>query len=224
MHSVIELLQNNHLIWQGIDQKSNIDTISTGYTGLDKQLGGGFPVHGVIEISSECGIGELRLLTHYIKNNKQRLSLFINPPGNLCSEFLAQQGMDLSQIVLLFPKTEQEALWAAEQGLKSGSCASVLLWHPSLEVHQARRLQVASETGHCLHFFFRTEQSYRINLPISLSMRLHPYSKGVKVTLNKRKGGWLHSTFCIDLTNEWPYLFNNEEQQEKLAKTIWKQA
>lgn len=98
MHSVIELLQNNHLIWQGIDQKSNIDTISTGYTELDKQLGGGFPVHGVIEISSECGIGELRLLTHYIKNNKQRLSLFINPPGNLCSEFLAQQGINLLRL------------------------------------------------------------------------------------------------------------------------------
>ncbi|MFC1235079.1 translesion DNA synthesis-associated protein ImuA [Vibrio sp. F74] len=215
MQTAIDLLHSKHLIWQGSKPQNPVETHPTGYIELDKQLGGGFPTHGVVEISSAFGIGELRLLTPYIKENgKQRLSVFINPPGHLCSEYLIQQGIDLKRVVMIFPKTKKEALWSAEQSLKSGCCGSVTLWHPSLEVHQARRLQVASETGQCLNFLFKTKQKYQISLPISLSMQLQPQANAIQVTLHKRKGGWLKSTFSVDMSRRWAHL-NQEESTEQ---------
>ncbi|MDB1124391.1 translesion DNA synthesis-associated protein ImuA [Vibrio algarum] len=211
MQTVIDLLHSKHLIWQGSKPQHSVETLSTGYKELDTQLDGGLPCHGVVEISSDLGIGELRLLTPYIKtNSKQRLSVFINSPGHLCSEYLTQQDIDIHRVIMIFPKTEKEALWSAEQCLKSGCCGSVTLWHPSLEVHQARRLQVASETGQCLMFLFKTEQKHQVSLPISLSIQLQPEENGIKVALHKRKGGWLKSSFSVDMGHRWPYLVQKQ--------------
>lgn len=217
MLDVIDFLHSKHLIWQGSEPQKTINTHPTGYTELDEQLGGGFPEHGVVEISSDLGIGELRLLTPYIKEvSKQRLSIFINPPGHLCSEYLMQQGIDLHRVIMIFPQTDKEALWAAEQSLKSGCCGSVTLWHPSLEVHQARRLQVASETGQCLNFLFKTEQ-HQISLPISLSMQLQSQVNGIKIDIHKRKGGWLKTSFSINMNHRWPYL---EQSHERITEHL----
>jgi hypothetical protein len=116
---------------------------------------------------------------------------------------------------MIFPKTENEALWAAEQCLKSGCCGSVILWHPSLEVHQARRLQVASETGECLNFLFKTEQKHQMSLPISLSMQLSPDTNGIKVDIHKRKGGWLKSSFSINMLSRWSQLKQDNKEKEE---------
>ncbi|NOI66354.1 translesion DNA synthesis-associated protein ImuA [Vibrio sp. 99-8-1] len=207
MHPVIDLLQTKQLIWRGSQQKINATTHTSGYSELDKQLKGGFPTYGVIEVNSPQGIGELRLLTPYIKQKgQQRLSVFINPPGYLCSEYFVQQEIELNKLILLFPKTAKEALWAAEQCLKSGSCGSVTLWHPSLEIHQAKRLQVASETGQCLNFLFKMDTRCQLTLPISLSLTLQPDSNGLTVTIHRRKGGWLKTRFTIDVHQKWPHL------------------
>lgn len=218
MNSVIDLLQAKQLLWQGSQQKVYTETQPSGYIELDEQLNGGFPTHGVIEINSPLAIGELLLLTPYIKENGQNLlSVFINPPGHINSEYFTQQGMDLDKLILLFPKTEQEALWAAEQCLKSGCCGSVLLWHPSLEVHQARRLQVASETGQCLHFLFKTEQKSQMTLPISLSLTLQAEQNGLHVAINKRKGGWLKQAFSINIHQYWPNLIQQKQTDRVVA-------
>ena len=214
MPSIIDLLHSKHLIWQGSEQQEPTKTQSTGYPELDDQLDGGFPTHGVVEISSELGIGELRLLTPFIKTyGKQRLSVFINPPAYLCSEYFHQQGIELHRLITLFPKTEKEALWATELSLKSGCCSSVILWHSYLQVHQARRLQVASETGKCLSFLFKTERSNQVSLPISLTMQLRAEESGIQATIHKRKGGWKKSTFSINMSHKWSYL----KQKEKLS-------
>ena len=218
MPSVIDLLHSKHLIWQGSKQQEPINTQSTGYPELDAQLDGGFPIHGVVEICSELGIGELRLLTPFIKaSGKKKLSVFINPPAYLCSEYLDQQGIDLHRLITIFPKTEKEALWATEQSLKSGCCSSVILWHPCLQVHQARRLQVASETGQCLNFLFKTEQHEQVSLPISLTMQLQAEESGIQATIHKRKGGWKKSTFSIDMSHKWAYL---RQQAKSLPTSI----
>lgn len=210
MHPVIDLLQTKQLIWRGSQQKVNSATQTSGYNELDEQLNGGFPTYGVVEVNSPQGIGELRLLTPYIKQKAQkRLSVFINPPGYLCSEYFVQQEIELNKLILLFPKTAKEALWAAEQCLKSGSCGSVTHWHPSLEIHQAKRLQVASETGQCLHFLFKTDNSSQLTLPISLSLTLQPEADGIAVAIHKRKGGWLKRCFTIDVHQKWPHLMSH---------------
>lgn len=207
MYELIEHLKQKQWLWSGSQTPDNDDYYSTGYDLLDQKLEGGFPKHGVIELQGAASIGELRLLLPHLKNTSQeRLSVFIQPPGYLCAEQLNNQGLDNNKVLLIYPQNEKQALWAAEQCLRSGACSNVLLWHSELEVHQARRLQVASEHGNCLHFLFKTKQKSLFSLPVSLSMTLLPHALGVEVTITKRKGGWPQGSFVIDMSAAWPSL------------------
>jgi hypothetical protein len=153
----------------------------------------------------------------YIRQQCQKkLAVFINPPAGLCADFFAQQKFNLDQVLQITPQNPQHALWAAEQCLKSGACGSVSLWHPSLEVHQARRLQVASETGHCLHLFFKTGHTQPLSLPVSLNLTLSASDNGLHVAVSKRKGGWLKSSFNLDLSALWPALTRQSEPMQVL--------
>lgn len=207
MYELIEHLKQKQWLWQGSQTPDSQEHYSTGYSLLDQKLEGGFPKHGVIELQTPQAIGELRLLLPHLKQTSQeRLSVFIQPPGYLCAEQLTAQGIDPNKILLIYPKSEKEALWAAEQCLKSGACSNVLLWQSEIEVHHARRLQVASETGGCLSFLFKHQQKSLFSLPVSLSMTLLPHSMGIEITITKRKGGWPHASFVLDMGALWPAL------------------
>lgn len=204
MYELIDHLKQKQWLWQGSQSPQEHEFFSTGFDLLDQKLKGGFPKHGVVELQSTLGIGELRLLVPHIKaTSQERLSVFINPPGYLCAEQLTNEGIDSNKVLIITPKSDKEALWAAEQCLKSGACSNVLLWHKELEVHQARRLQVASETGSCLHFLFKTDSKSVFSLPVSLSMTLAPHDLGLKVVITKRKGGWPQESFVIDMRSKW---------------------
>ncbi|WP_260259342.1 translesion DNA synthesis-associated protein ImuA [Vibrio intestinalis] len=203
----IEHLKQKQWLWQGSTQHEPQDHYPTGFALLDQKLDGGFPKHGVVELQTESGIGELRLLLpHILNNGGERLSVFIQPPGYLCAEMLVNEGLDPNQVLLIYPDNPQHALWAAEQCLKSGACSNVLLWQAELEVHQARRLQVASETGQALHFLFKQPQQHVFSLPVSLSLKLEAHNQGLNVAITKRKGGWPHGNFVIDMSARWPQL------------------
>lgn len=207
MYELIEHLKNKQWVWQGSYHQTTQEFFSTGFRLLDEKLQGGFPKQGVVEVDSPSGIGELRLLMpHLRQNQQQRLNVFIQPPGYLCAEQLESEGLDRNHILFINPKTEREALWAAEQCLKSGACDNVLLWHSELEVHQARRLQVASETGRCLQFLFKAQRKHVFSLPVSLSLRLQPHEQGLEISITKRRGGWPHSSFILDMSERWPSL------------------
>lgn len=207
MHELIKNLQDRQLIWKGLQSTTLGSTTSTGYPQLDKQLDGGFPTHGVIEVESQQGIGELRLLTPYLaQQNSQKLAIFINPPGKICAEFFSNQGVELDNILVIEPQRDLDALWAAEQCLKSGACHSVLLWGADLEIHQTKRLQAASETGKCLQFHFKSTSHNQLSLPVSLSMKLSSHAQGLKVEVTKRKGSWSYGSFILDMTHNWPLL------------------
>lgn len=207
MHELIKNLQDRQLIWKGLQPSTQGQTHSTGYPELDNQLNGGFPMHGVIEVESPSGLGEIRLLTPYLtQQNAQRLAVFINPPGYVCGEYFDAQGLSLNNILVITPKSDIEALWAAEQCLKSGACHSVLLWGTELEIHQTKRLQAASETGRCLQFHFKDSKHNQLSLPVSLSMKLSPHHLGLKVEVIKRKGCWSYGSLVINMQQHWPLL------------------
>lgn len=207
MHELIKNLQDRQLIWTGLQSTTQGSTTSTGYPQLDKQLDGGFPTHGVIEVESQQGIGELRLLTPYLApQTSQKLAIFINPPGKICAEFFNGQNIPLENILVIQPQRDLDALWAAEQCLKSGACHSVLLWGADLEIHQTKRLQAASETGKCLQFHFKATSHNQLSLPVSLSMKLSSHAQGLKVEVTKRKGSWSYGSFILDMSQNWPLL------------------
>ncbi len=206
MYELIEHLKNKHWLWQGSETKTELSSDTTGIKELDEKLSGGFPSHGIVEIQSLSGIGELRLLYPYLKQNNERLTVFVNPPGILHAESLKHMDLNLNNVLVVTPNNHKEALWAAEQCLKSGACDQVLLWLDNLEVHQIRRLTVASETGNCLQFLFRSIQESVFSLPVSLSLSLQPSPDGLKISVPKRKGGWPLSAFNVSMHERWSNL------------------
>ncbi len=80
MYELIEHLKNKQLIWQGSRTHVEQDFQPTGFALLDEKLQGGFPKHGVIELQSSSGIGELRLLTPHLRRSLAKgLVVFIHP-------------------------------------------------------------------------------------------------------------------------------------------------
>ncbi|PXF29713.1 hypothetical protein WH50_19265 [Pokkaliibacter plantistimulans] len=207
MNTLLSYLENHHLIWRGRHPHGAADTQSSGYAVLDEYLQGGFPRHDVIEIDSPCGIGELRLLLPYLQQQETpRLLVFIAPPGLLSAELLLAAGIDLQQVLVLQPESDKDALWAAEQCLKSGSSHGVVMWHRQLDVHQLKRLQLAAQEGRASLFLFRTAQRIKVSLPVALSLQLRPHAQGLRVRINKRRGGWAEQPFTLDMSSHWPEL------------------
>jgi len=213
MHDLIDLLERKDLVWHGRDKRTAVNSAGfsskSGYSTLDEKLEGGFPKYGVISLNTVHGIGELRLFipTMLLKN---RLHVFINPPGYLSAEFLHHQGFDLNLILVINTKKKNDALWSAEQCLKSGACSTVLLWQNHVEVHQVKRLQLASKTGACLQVLLRSTQQSKFSLPVTLGMALAPHCLGIETVITKRKGSWPVQAFTVDMTSYWPSLTQRE--------------
>ncbi len=205
MTSLSELKASGQ-IWSLHDQHSPNALLSSGFAELDQVLAGGFPAHTVIELHSPIGIGELRLLLPCLTRPlvRSQLLAFINPPMLIGSQMLQAAGITPSQVLVLHPATAQDALWAAEQCLKSGCCGSVVLWQPSLSIAQLKRLQLCAQDGQASLFIFRGQRQAQISLPVALSLQLSPACQGVKVQVLKRRGGWPTAPVLVDMTARWP--------------------
>ncbi|KKO45310.1 RecA/RadA recombinase [Arsukibacterium ikkense] len=228
MSALLEQLARRQLLWHGDSQQLAYQAVSSGFPELDQQLGGGLPASGLIDIQTAAGIGELRLLLPYLRQQQQqsqRLLVFIAPPAELSADMLAGAGLDLSQLLIITPgqpisppkpagrhtkaakklNAKQEALWAAEQCLQSGCCATVLIWPAAISLAQARRLQLAAEQGAASMILFR-KPSQTLSLPVNLSISLQPDPQGLQLTVLKRKGCWPAAPIRLNMQSRWPAL------------------
>lgn len=219
MSDLIDLLERKQLIWHGRDYRPPQDVVPSGHAVFDEKLAGGFPKNGVVSIESQVGVGELRFLMNTLAT-KERLLVFINPPGILCAEFFYHQGLDLNNILVIYPRQKNEALWASEQCLKSGACSAVMLWHNMFEIHHVKRLQVASDEGNCLQFLMRSNHIKSASLPVSMNMQFAPHVQGLDITINKRKGGWELPRFTLDMSADWPSLSLGDETGRGAANNV----
>ncbi|GLX77908.1 recombinase RecA [Thalassotalea insulae] len=221
MNPIIESLTNQRLLWRGFEQKAQPKSIATGYEQLDEKLAGGLPEYGVVEIKSLNGIGEVRLFSRYLLQAQQQgLIVFIAPPALVSSEFLHAIGLDISQVYILTPEHEKDALWCAELCLKSGCCQSVLLWCADIALHQVKRLLLASETGHSCLLLYRPLLKHSLALPVHISMRFIADALGIKVTVDKCRGCAPSSAFIVDMQAHWPEFTVAAEQPRATKRRI----
>ncbi len=145
-----QLLRQRSDLWRGRKRPRGA-VLSSGQARLDEWLpGGGWPCGRLTELlPSALGIGELSLLLPSLaaQTRQGRPLLLIAPPLIPCPQHLDRAGVDLQRLVIV--RQAAQALWAAEQGLKSGLCGAVLVWHPRGRVQEKsiRRLQLAAEQG-----------------------------------------------------------------------------
>jgi protein ImuA len=145
-----ELLQSRPDLWRG-RQRPVGRVLASGQAALDAWLpGGGWPQGRLIELlPAHVAGGELELLLPLLaeQTRQQRPVVLAAPPLVPCPQRLQQVGLALEHLLII--RRPEQALWAAEQALKSGLCGSVIAWHPAgrVEPRAVRRLQLAAENG-----------------------------------------------------------------------------
>jgi protein ImuA len=102
--------------------------VDTGHAPLTSQLpGGGWPVGTLVELlQQQPGIGEMRLLRPALQACAERRIVLLQPPHPPQALALAALGLPTSQLLWLRTQRSADALWAAEQVLRSGSCGALL--------------------------------------------------------------------------------------------------
>lgn len=176
MSPLDQLLQGQPLLWRGNRHPVAQRSAPTGSAALDAFLpGGGWPLGALTELHSPGpGSGELSLLTPALARatgRGERVAL-VAPPVPPYAPALAAAGVALAQLWVVDAERGDDALWAAEQLLRSGAFAAVLAWLPQATPTQLRRLQLAAETGGpCWALAYRPERAAAQASPAAL--RLH---------------------------------------------------
>ena len=194
-------------VWRGGQVSAAVSAVPSGFAELDALLAGGWPQGALTElIMPRQGIGALRLLMPALARLSQddRWICWVAPPHIPYAPALVSAGVDLSRVLLVHPKAQQEGLWAVEQSLRSGNCSAVLAW-PTLEDNVIlRRLQLAAEAGDALGFLFRSQRYVQRSSPAALRLQLEPETDGsLSVSILKRRGG--RAAGVVHLDTSLPY-------------------
>ena len=186
MSAVVSLdtLLQQRRVWKGAGQASADGKQPTGHASLDAQLpGGGWPEAALSEILLKApGSGELQLLwptLARLTRARERVVL-VSPPLLPYAHAWLQAGVDLHWLVLIEAQ-EQEALWTAEQCLRSGSCGAVLCWPRRIDDRGLRRLQLAAATGQTLGFVCRSQYEAANPSPAALRLAVDAWPRQVRV-------------------------------------------
>ena len=194
-------------LWRAGQLDRSPESVTSGFPALDEHLpGGGWPRGALTEfLIATAGIGELRLLIPLIRtlsSSEMRWVAWINPPFIPYAPALEALGVDVRKILLIHPRTHQQALWALERASRGGTCSLALAWlvERQLELKDTRRLQLAARRGRTLTCLFRPEEAAAVNSMAELRLQVAPAAPetgesaaridAVTVDIRKRRGGW----------------------------------
>lgn len=199
-------------LWRAGHLEHSPETLSSGFSELDEHLpGGGWPRGALMEcLLATAGVGELRLLVHLIRelsNAESRWVAWINPPFIPYAPALQAHGVDVGKILLIHPRTHQQALWALERASRSGTCSMALAWldERQLELKDTRRLQLAARRGRTLTCLFRPREAAAVNSLAELRLGVTADTAApdaITVDILKRRGGWPVSGIRLKLDHE----------------------
>ncbi|MBB4863216.1 hypothetical protein HNP46_002063 [Pseudomonas nitritireducens] len=192
MGSVVALdtLFHQRQVWKGQPQGLPPSLQPTGHAVLDAALpSGGWPEAALSEILLAAeGIGELQLVWPTLARLSaagERIVL-VAPPHVPYPAAWQAAGVALEQLAIV-QATGRDALWAAEQCLRSGSCGAVLCWPQQADDRALRRLQVAAETGQTLAIAYRSQREALNPSPAALRLALDANPAQLRVL--KCRGG-----------------------------------
>lgn len=176
--------------------------IDTGHPALSAQLpGGGWPVGTLVDLlPQQPGIGELRLLRPALGAVAARQVVLLAPPHQPQALALAALGLQPSQLVWIRASRSADALWAAEQVLRSGSCGALLFWQNHARGESLRRLHLAAQCGDTLFFMFRPLAAAQDASPAPLRLALRPAAGGLDIDFVKRRGPLREAPLFLPLT------------------------
>jgi len=196
VNEALRTLLNDPRLWRGRNAGQGLPVQASGHAGLDAVLpGGGWPLGAVSEfIVERYGLGELSLLLPALRQRAGQVDaggwlLWIAPPFNPYAPALVAAGIDLARTLVVQAPRVSDALWAAEQALRSGQCGTLLLWAHPLGLQGLRRLQLAAEAGQGMVVLFRPPAALREHSVAALRLHLSSTPAGLRLHLLKSRGG-----------------------------------
>jgi cell division inhibitor SulA/protein ImuA len=186
-------------VWRGGELENAVHpVVPTGHALLDAQLpGGGWPQGTLTEVLHDAvGIGEVTFLAGALSlaSANGRLIAWVNPPYLPYAPAIAQLGIKLDRCLVVRPADREDALWSAEQALKSGACGAVMLWmEPTRQARGEeyawlRRLQMAAQAGRAMAVLFRSTIAEKHSTPSHLRIVLTRDDGVLKARIPKRRG------------------------------------
>ncbi|HUW83288.1 MAG TPA: hypothetical protein VMZ31_10870 [Phycisphaerae bacterium] len=188
--------------------------IGTGLAALDERLaGGGLPTGSIVElIGSGRACGGLALATWLTARaaSDGGQVVVIDSAGDFYPPAAEQLGLGADRMVLVHPRREVDALWAAEQSLRSPTVAAVLLTCLlRVEHRQSRRLQLAAEAGGGIGLLVRPIKAQARGRVSTAAVRLlvgptrsEPGSVRWLVQVLRCRGGWPSEPVVVGLEDE----------------------
>ena len=193
MAPLASLLQRQ-AVWRGGAPAAGTPAAPTGYAALDAELpGGGWPAGGLAELLCRAeGVGELQIVLPALAGLTaagHRIA-WLAPPYLPYAPALRAAGVRLEALTVVRAPGRRDALWAAEQALRSGAFHGLLLWLPRASYPELRRLAVAAQAGPGFALVFRPLQAACEASPAALRLALEPGVEPgrIAVRILKRRG------------------------------------
>ncbi|MFL9908332.1 translesion DNA synthesis-associated protein ImuA [Paraburkholderia sp. RL17-337-BIB-A] len=166
------------------------NAIDTGYPTLSAKLpDGGWPLGGLVELLvQQGGVGELRLLQPALKLVGTRSIALLQPPHVPNGLGLGYIGVPPQKLMHVKASKTADALWSAEQILRTGSCGALLYWAQHVQASSLRRLHLAAQSSDTLFVMLRPLAVAQDASPAILRLALKPAAGGLTVEIVKRRG------------------------------------
>ncbi|WP_296002068.1 translesion DNA synthesis-associated protein ImuA [Rugamonas sp.] len=202
---------------------SRSTTCSTGHGALDAELpNGGWPRSALVELLvQQHGIGEMQLLKPVLASlsGQQRVAL-IGPPYLPHAMACRAWRVNERNVLWLRPASSADALWAAEQILKNGSCGAVVLWQSNVRAESLRRLNLAAQSTDTWLWLVRPLAAAADASPSSLRLALRPALRGVAVDIVKRRGPHCESPIFVALADMPAGRVLDQDHHETLIRRL----
>lgn len=177
--------------WRGGSPYTGSRALSTGIASLDELLNGGWPLGALIDLlPRRGGIGEISLLLpalqHYCRENQ--LLVWLNPPCQPCAQTLADCGLNLQQLLVVYTRNRCEWLWTAEQCIRGNALLLAWAGRQSMTYNALRKLQLAAVDSGMPAFLFNSPRTLAAPSPAVLRLELDSRDHYRLLTLHKLRG------------------------------------
>jgi protein ImuA len=163
--------------------------------------GGGWPRGALTDLLvQQTGCGELRLLRPAFERLASKTVVLLQPPHNVQPTAFAWWGLDPSNLMMVKAPKTADALWAAEQILRAGTCGALVFWQQHVRPEAVRRLHLAAQTSESLFFMVRPLATTRDASPAPLRLAIRAAKGGVDVQFLKRRGPARDEPLFVALT------------------------
>ena len=202
MNPLLQALLARPDVWQASHPRpsdpepTGATVLPSGHASLDAVLyRGGWPRAALTELlGSTWGIGEIQLLAPLLArcSSGTRRLFFLDPPHLPYAPALFTHGIRLEAALLVQSGSGNDALWCAEQILRSGAASCLLAWLPEARLANyatLRRLQLAAQAGDVAAFMFRPPRAAREPSPAALRITLRAAGAHLELAILKQRGG-----------------------------------